>query len=107
MQTKSSVRTLDVTPFGRTSVSKSNRHEGRVNAFFPAKHFGFVTFLNGYRSGQTLFYHAEDCLNGVAKKGDRVSFTLGQRNGREKAIHVVVTEKSVSSEVIFNVESHL
>lgn len=69
------------------------RHEGRVSQYWPERRYGYLTFLGGARVGTTIFYHQQDCLGfPAAGKGDRVTFLLGERNGREKAVEVVVTD---------------
>ena len=71
----------------------NNRHEGRVSQYWPERRYGYLTFLTGARVGKTIFFHQQDCLCvPTAVKGDRVTFVLGERNGREKAVEVVVTD---------------
>ena len=67
------------------------RHEGRVSQYWPERRYGYLTFTTGARGGMTIFFHQQDCICvPTPVKNDRVSFVLGERNGREKAVDVFV-----------------
>lgn len=73
-----------------------NQLIGRIAAFFPDRHWGFLTCIT---TGERLFYHASDVLTGtpIPSVGDRVSFLLGRNSKGVKAIHVFVVPTSISN----------
>ena len=66
---------------------------GKVNWYSALRGFGFITAEIDGKDNQTrdYFVHRSDILSkGELKAKDKVTFDLGERDGRVKAIHVVL-----------------
>ena len=68
---------------------------GRVNWYEPLKRYGFITAEGeGQDQPKEYFFHQSDIISqgefSELKKNDRVQFDLGERDGRVKAINVVL-----------------
>ena len=80
----------------QSSVPSRSTLIGRISAFFPDRHWGFLTCLT---TGARLFYHASDVLTGTPLPaiGDRVNFKVGKNSKGTKAIHVSVIPTSTTN----------
>ena len=67
-------------------MDTSKQHQGKIVKFLADRNFGF---LNDIASGESLFFHVDDCL-GIfpIEAGQFVSFEFGERNGRKKAVRL-------------------
>ena len=65
---------------------------GRINWYSPLKKYGFITAeVDGQDEPKDYFFHKSDTLfQGEFKKNARVSFDLGERDGRVKAVNVTL-----------------
>jgi cold shock CspA family protein len=68
---------------------------GRINWYSPMKKYGFITGeVDGKDQPKEYFFHRSDIISqgelSDLKKNDRVTFDLGERNGRTKAINVTL-----------------
>jgi cold shock CspA family protein len=69
---------------------------GIIVRFFDIKHFGFLNFVTQASAtgeeiaGGELFFHEIDApeMAGAFKRGDKVTFEIGEYNGRKKAFNV-------------------
>jgi cold shock CspA family protein len=61
--------------------------QGRVAVFWQHKHFGFITEGN---TPSEIFFHENNLVPGspVPEKGSRVSYEIGDYNGRRVADNV-------------------
>lgn len=69
---------------------------GKINWYSAEKRFGFITAKpeSKEKESRDYFFHANDVLDmSVPEAGDKVSFELGERFGRVKAIKVRMTNE--------------
>ncbi|WP_153116843.1 cold shock domain-containing protein [Rhodocyclus tenuis] len=64
------------------------REAGVVKVFYPLKGFGFIT----REKGRDIFFHFLDIVlddrDASLFEGDKVEFSIGERNGKPKALMV-------------------
>jgi cold shock protein len=60
------------------------RHSGRVKLYTTDRGYGFVSADDGAE----WFFHASQIDGEPPSRGDRVTFDLGPRDGREQALRV-------------------
>jgi len=68
----------------QTKQSAPARHGGRVKLYTVDRGYGFVTTDDG---GE-WFFHASQIVGEPPSRGDRVTFAIGFRSGREQAVRV-------------------
>ncbi len=64
---------------------------GKISWYSPEKRFGFLTAQVDGKETKDYFFHQNDLINLCEPKtDDKCEFELGNRNGRVKAVQVVI-----------------